>query len=95
MQLWEFILPLSDNGGRSYARALSETRAVLLDCFGGYTVIEADSGWREGAIPYEAPVACFRVLCEERPSVDWLWDLFPDQKAFHLARIGEGEIISR
>jgi hypothetical protein len=95
MQLWEMIFPCLDNAGRSYTHSHSELRAILLDSFGGYTVVSVDGGWRDGADIYDEECIAYRVLTDAKPSLDFAWGLFPDQVAFYLARIGEGEIITR
>ncbi|CAB4132126.1 hypothetical protein UFOVP134_37 [uncultured Caudovirales phage] len=95
LELWEIILPLQDNAGKPYAHEHSEVCVLLLEAFGGYTSFKANGGWLDGVTVYEEDVMVYRFLCESEPAINWLWSLFPDQKALYVAKVGRGRIVSR
>lgn len=93
LELWEIILPNHDNQGHDYGHAHSIVAVKLLECFGGYTSYAAKGGWLDDGVVYEEDVTVYRVLAEAEPAVLWFGELFPDQKALYIAKVGQGRIV--
>lgn len=98
-RLFEIALPTFKNDGGSYAIAHAKYRAWLLQQFSGYTMLPAANGaWRDPASGrvYRDRMIVYRVLwpCTDEPDLlSRAFELFPDQIALYVSKIGTAEIV--
>lgn len=95
MKLWEIILPTHDNAGGSYHAAHLSTVAWFRAAYGGFTAYKSAGSWVDAGVTYNDKSVTYRILCDDRPSLDALFDFFPDQLAIALFQVGTGDVISR
>lgn len=102
MRLYQFILPVRSNDGRtSYEKARATWTAAAIDMAGGIT--ECGGAWQgayrmsSGDIVREE-VAVYLIACsvaDREELVRLAFKLFPDQEALYVSDVGSTDIISR
>jgi hypothetical protein len=104
MIVYQFALPTQSNDGTlSYWEQLREWENEALAVAGGFTDLGDRTGvWRDDKTDeiYREQMAWYEVAVDESFDViiaDRLLDvtrrLFPDQKAFYVAKVGTAEIV--
>lgn len=98
MKLYEFLLPVNDNLGRTTIIGCERFLQSALRLTGGYTQLRnAIGAWKADKDYYDF-VLPVRVACSEEHRDNLLeiaFELFPDQKAIFVAEIGEATIYER
>jgi hypothetical protein len=96
MNLYEILLPVTDNDGADMGGAHNAFRNFLLEKVGGYTQAAPVRGaWLDGAATYHDTLVPYRVTCSPdgwRKIVRRAFELWPDQKAIFHAHIGTATI---
>lgn len=97
MNIYQFALPFKTNDGHDYTRALAVWEQLALDEAGGFTYLgERVGSWRDDGKTYSEPMAWYEVAGEPAIKSRLLRHavrLFPDQKAFYVAKVGVGEVV--
>ena len=99
MKLYQFLLPIADNTGKSYHDAITLWQSKALHLAGGYSLHGYVNGaWSEGVIIYHDTLVDLHLACDQdiyEALVAATFDLFPDQLAIFTAEIGTAHIINR
>ena len=97
MKLYEIILPTCDNAGNSLDSEHREFQARVLSIVNGLTKRpEATGYWKTNGTIQTETVVAYQVAClpgQWERIVDLAVSLFPDQKAFFTAEIGDAMIV--
>ena len=100
MNLYEILLPVTNNDGERMHLAHGRLQDFLLETIGGYTECpNVEGAWRNdtGLVMYDKSVP-YRVTCH---SEDWrkivarAFELWPDQQAIFHTKLGEATIEER
>lgn len=107
LHVYEIALPVKCNAGKSLNGAHEAFRIILLHEFGGYTKLpSAEGAWyceKLGRVMYDVMVS-YRIAVDELHSANGpgvmsylagrAGNLFPDQEAFFVSRVGIARILS-
>lgn len=102
MQVWEITLPLRDNDGKPCRAAHRAYQAWLLNMFGGFSERNSVGQWKDDdGSHYSDPSIVYTVASDPRFATEEGFKrsltsvaakLFPDQKAFYVAHVGQAWI---
>ena len=98
MQLYEIIIPVTDNAGNRWPKAFTDSwEDCLLTLFGGFTRVDVQGAWiGEGGKRFDDRSYAYRVASDQDDVglqlVTSASRRFTDQEAFCVAVIGEAWI---
>lgn len=88
MKLYQFALPVTS----SNMAAHRQFEQWALTLWGGTTKLPGTGLWRDLHRDYVESVIVYQIACEDTPSLEMVFGLFPDETAIFLAEIGSAEI---